>query len=73
MTAAGERVRNLATLEGPDVGILITQDANGKNRSIQAALKIDPKFSSYAPLTATLQSLGLPREISDRPQVDDRE
>lgn len=51
-----------AALEGPDVRILITQDAKGKNRPIQAALKIDPKYSSHdlGPITEALKSVGLP-------------
>lgn len=51
-----------AALEGPDVRILITQDAKGRNRPIQAALKIDPKYSSHdlRPITDALEKLGLP-------------
>jgi len=51
-----------AELEGPDVRILITQDAKGRNRPIQASLKIDPKYSSHdlRPITDALEKLGLP-------------
>ncbi|MFO0885147.1 MAG: protein kinase [Pirellulales bacterium] len=52
-----------AALEGPDVRILITQDAKGRNRPIQAALKIDPKYASHdlRSITEALEKLGLPK------------
>lgn len=52
-----------AELESPDVRILITQDAKGRNRPIQAALKIDPKYASHdlRPITDALEKLGLPK------------
>lgn len=50
-----------AELEGPDVRILITQDAKGRNRPIQASLKIDPKYSYHdlRSITDALEKLGL--------------